>query len=111
VSWALIKNYAEVRSDARWFLWSKRYKAELLKQQNSTNGELRHVEWDGWGWAGMDTTVYLVFDPNNSLADAAKSHSPGKFNGIPCEVPLVHRLESNWYSVRFYTSSGWDQCS
>jgi len=51
--------------------------------------------------------VFLVFDPTDSLSAAAKSHSPGKFKGIPCEVPLVRRLESHWYTVRFYTDEYW----
>jgi hypothetical protein len=38
-------------------------KRKVLAQPASANGEFRHVEWDGWGWAGQDTTVYLVFDP------------------------------------------------
>jgi len=68
---------------------------------------LKHIEWDGWGWGGQDTTVYLVFDPTNSLSAAAKVGQPGKFSGIPCEVFLVHRLESQWYTVQFYTNEFW----
>src|SRR6266851_3684063 len=108
VSWALLKHSFEVRTAGRWVLWSKGYKAEVLAQPGSANGELKHVEWDGWGFPGAgDTVVYLVFDPNDSLAEAAKSHSPGKFSGIPCEVPRVRRLESHWYSVMFYTDTDW----
>jgi hypothetical protein len=62
---------------------------------------------DGWGFAGSDTVVYVVFDPTNSLAGAAKSRAPGKFKGIPCEVSRVRRLESQWYSVVFYTDTDW----
>jgi hypothetical protein len=51
--------------------------------------------------------VYLAFDPTDSLAAAAKSHSPGKFSGMPCEVYRVLRLESHWYSVAFYTHEEW----
>jgi len=62
----------------------------------------------GWlGWAGQDTVVYVVFDPRDSLSQAAISHQPGKYDGIPCEVFLVRRLESHWYTVRFYTNSDW----
>jgi hypothetical protein len=70
---------------------------------------LRHIEWDGWGWAGMDTTVFLVFDPADSLSTAAKSHQPGKYNGLPCEVSRVRRLRSHWYNVQFYTDEYWDR--
>ena len=93
-------------SAVKWLLYRHGYKAEVLAQP-SKNGELNHIEWDGWGWAGQDTTVYLVFDPTDSLSAAAKSNQPGKFSGIPCEVPVVHRLESHWYTVQFYTDEFW----
>ena len=90
---------------ARWLIRSRYYKAEVLAKPSPTNGELKHIEWDGWGWAGMDTTVYLVFDPTDSLS-RANGHS-GKYAGIPCKVPLVKRLEDKWYTVQFYTDQGW----
>jgi hypothetical protein len=96
---------------ARWLVWSRSYKAEVLAQPNSANEELKHIEWDGWGWAGMDTTVYLVFDPTESLSQAASNRRPGKYRGIPCEVFLVRRLESHWYTVWFYTNYEWGQPS
>jgi len=65
---------------------------------------------DGWGWAGQDTVVYLVFDPADSLSLAASSHQSGKFAGISCEVPYVSRLESQWYTVTFYTGREWGRC-
>ena len=72
------------------------------------------VEACGMGWLGFpgagDTVVYLVFDPNNLLAAAARSQSPGKFGGIPCEVPSIRRMEGNWYTVRFYTETDWNHC-
>ena len=107
-----VKSY-DIRTASRWFLWSKRYKAEVLSQPRSANGELRHIEWDGWGFPGAgDTVVYLVFDPSDSLSAAMiKSHSPGKFSGIPCEVYRVRRLENYWYSVVFYTDTDWGHCS
>jgi hypothetical protein len=61
-------------------MWSQSYKREVLAQSGGTAGELKHVEWDGWGFSGAgDTTVYLVYDPTDSLSAAAKSHQPGKF--------------------------------
>jgi len=69
------------------------------------------MEWDGWGFAGSDTVVYLVYDPNDSLVPAVRSHSSGNFKGIPCEVWHVRRLESNWYSVVFYTETAWNSCT
>jgi hypothetical protein len=100
--------FYSIRSAAKWFLWSQHYKDEVLAQSGETAGELRHIEWDGWGFPGAgDTTIYLVHDPTESLSAAAKSHQPGKFVGIPCTVPLVIRLESQWYAVRFYTDEWW----
>jgi len=101
----------QVRKTARWFVWSHTYKEKVLAQQAPANGELRHLEWDGWGWGGQDTTVYLVLDPQDSLSLAAASHQSGKFAGIPCEVPKVSRLESQWYAVTFYTNQEWSRCN
>lgn len=62
----------------------------------------------GWvGWAGQDTTVYLVLDPTESLSAVANKQNPGKLNGIPCEVFVVRPLESQWYTVQFYTNEFW----
>ena len=111
VSWLLFRVSDDVRTTGRWLIQSRKYKAEILGQPNPANGELKHAEWDGWGFAGSgDTVVYLVFDPNDSLAAAAKSHSPGKYNGIPCKVPNVRRLENRWYTVLFYTGTDWNDC-
>jgi cell division protein FtsW (lipid II flippase) len=111
VSWLLFHISDDVRTTGRWLISSKKYKAEVLAQPKSAINELKHVEWDGWGFAGSgNTTVYLVFDPNDSLSVAAKSRSPGKFSGIPCEVPDVRRLEDHWYTVLFYTDTSWNYC-
>lgn len=99
------------RWQARWLFSSAKYKAEVLAQPPEKNGALRHSEWDGWGWAGQDTTVYLVFDPNNTLAQAARVNRPGRYPGIPCEVPSVRKLASRWYTVLFYTNTDWSHCS
>jgi hypothetical protein len=111
VSWALLKNGLKVRTEARWLFKAKDYKAQVLAQLVPANGELKHIEWDGWGFPGAgDTVVYLVFDPNDSLAATVRSRISGKFSGIPCEVPEVRRLESNWYIVLFYTDTTWGHC-
>jgi hypothetical protein len=110
ISWSLFKTNNDARDVGRWIIWSKVYKAKVLAQPTPSNGGLKHLEWDGWGFAGADTSVYLVFDPNDSLAQVARSRSSGKFTGIPCEVPRLFRLESRWYSVRFYTDTNWDSC-
>ena len=108
ISAVLVMNYSAIRTSVKWLIWSHEYKSEVLAQQASSNGELKHIKWDGWGFPGAgDTTVYLVFDPTDALSAAARSHRPGKFGGLPCEVPLVRRLESHWYAVQFYTDEWW----
>lgn len=101
--------YPRAINYVRWLIGSRSYKAEVLAQPASASGELKHIVWDGWGWGGEDTTVYLVFDPTDSLSAASRGHSPGKFDGIPCKAPLVERMERNWYAVRFYTDELWGQ--
>lgn len=95
---------------AEWLVDSRNYKAEVLAQPQKS-AALRHVEWDGWGLAGQDTVVYLVFDPDNTLAEAARTVRPGKYPGIPCEVPSVWKLENTWYTVLFYTNTDWNHCN
>jgi hypothetical protein len=96
---------------ARWLFKSREYKRRVMAQTPGSKAQLRHVEWDGWGWAGMDTTVYLVFDPDTALDHAATSGLPGKYPGVPCEVYRVRKLEDHWYTVQFYTESSWEHCS
>jgi hypothetical protein len=67
-------NSLELRTTIRWLLWSKDYKTKVLTQPNSAKGELKHIEWDGWGFPGAgDTVVYLVFDPDDSLSTEARA--------------------------------------
>lgn len=111
VSWGLFMNSTELHWTTRWLFWSKDYKARVLSQPTTEDGELRHIEWDSWGFAGSDTEAYLVFDPKDSLLIAAKSGSAGQFSGIPCKVVRVRRLESHYYTVLFYTDTDWNDCS
>jgi hypothetical protein len=103
-------NTYTIRTAIKWFASSRDYKADVLTQPASVSGDLKHIEWDvsGWGPVGP-TIVYLVFDPTDSLSAAAKSYRPGRFSGIPCEVPRVQRLESHWYAVTFYTEERWGE--
>ena len=111
ISWSLERNEETLRPLIRWHLRARQYKAELMTQPNPTNGELKHMEWDAWGFvpSGFNVT-YLVFDPSDSLATAAKAGSQGRFAGIPCVVPRVYRLEKQWYGVEFYTDEDWRNC-
>ncbi len=105
------RNRQPTRSFVRWLIWSRSYKAEVLAQPTPTNGDFKHMVWDASGFAGIaNTDVYLVFDPTDSLTAPAKDHRIGKFNGIPCTVPLIRRLESHWYTVTFYTDENWGDC-
>jgi len=111
VCWTLLRVSDDVRTVGRWSIYKNTYKAQVLAQPSSTDGRLKHVEWDGWGFAGVgDTVLYLVFNPNDSLASAARAGSPGKFIGIPCEVLYVRRLEPQWYIILFYTETDWEHC-
>lgn len=110
--WLFFKASYDMHTTFRWLFESKSYRAQVLSQPAVGNGELKHVEWEGWGFAGAgDTVVYLVFDPDDSLDKAAQSDSPGKFSGIPCRVLRVRRLKKHWYSVLFYTDTDWDHCT
>lgn len=112
IAWAILSNYLVARSDARWILHSRKYKAEVLAQPSPADGYLKHIDWEGWGFRGAgDTDVYLVFDPSDSLSTATKGRFPGKPNGLPCNVVSVGRLESHWYFVLFYTDTSWNSCS
>jgi len=100
----------DVRVHSRWLLGSSSFEAEVLKQTSPARGELKHIEWDSWGFAFAENNAYLVFDQSNSLDTAAKSRASGNFSGLPCEVQQVYRLESQWYAVVFYTDESWASC-
>ena len=111
VSGAMLKSEASLRPGLRWALLSHHLKAEVLAQPAPANGELKHVEWDGWGGTPIgDWTAYVVFDPTDSLSAPAKSNSSGRFRGIPCDVEAVRRLENDWYSVTLGMNEWWDRC-
>jgi hypothetical protein len=112
LAFSLYRSSDYLRTTTRWLIHSQSYKMQVLNQPAPSDESLKHVEWDGWGFPGAgNTTVYLVLDPSDRLEVAAKKHSPGKFNGIPCEVVQVHRLESRWYTVLFYTHTDWSHCA
>lgn len=107
-SGALLWNQSLLRDHARWRARSQKFKSEVMAQPTPANGELKHVEWEATGFAGVATnTAYLVFDPSDSLSLAPL---PSDFNGIPCRVLSARRLERDWYAVRFYTDKEWDDC-
>ncbi len=102
-----------IRTFTRWFLWSDQYKSKVLAEPTTVNGDFKHIEWDGWGWGGQDFSVFLVFDPTDSLSGPAQNNQSAKLNGTPCEVSGVRRMESRWYIVFFdayVDQSSWDRC-
>jgi hypothetical protein len=112
VSLGLFVSSPELHTITRWLIWSKDYKAQVLAQPGPGTGIMKHIEWDAWGFPGAGyTTVYLVFDPNDSLSAAAKNDSYGKFSGIPCGVSRVRKLESHYYSVILFTDADWSHCN
>jgi hypothetical protein len=110
-AWALLTNdIYPLREKVRWVALASQYTADVLATPAPPRRQLRHVVWDAWGWVGLDTYVYLVFDPTDSLLATSRLKSPGKPPGIACAVNSVHRLAPQWYSVRDYTSKQWDLC-
>jgi hypothetical protein len=107
----LLSHYTLARDHIRWLLLSEGYKDRILAQPVSAKQEFKHAVWDLWGFTGMDTTVYLVFDPTDSLAGATHALPPVKARGLPCAVVRVRRLERQWYAVLFYTETYWGQGS
>jgi hypothetical protein len=110
VSAILFMNHSEIRLQTRWILHSRALKASVQNEPVPPQGELRHVEFDVWGWAGMDTVEYLIYDPTDTLGATVAAHSKGRFPGIPCEVPMVRRMEDHWFVAMFYTNSEWSVC-
>lgn len=108
----LLTNYTLVRDHVRWLFLSGIYKTRVFAQPIPANGQMRHTEWDDWGFAGESTTVFLAFDPTDSLARASHARPPIDASGLPCPVFRVRRLSSQWYAVFFYTDTYWgyDSC-
>ncbi len=94
----------------KWVAHASRFKAEVLARPAERRSQLRYEVWDGWGALGMDTDVYLVFDPHERLLVASHSHLPGKPSGLACAVQRVERMEPHWYSIVFYTEQAWNFC-
>lgn len=109
VTWLLFQNTDAIHNTAWWALYGKTYQRRVLAQ-SAKPGQLKHAEWNGWGLGDSKTVVYLVYDPSNSLAGAAREHTAGRYAGIPCRVPSVSRLASHWYAVEFYANENWNSC-
>lgn len=101
-----------IRENAKWLTWSYEYKQKVRSQPASPNGDLKHMEWDSSGFAGVaNNTVYLVFDPTDTLSAADRNNQTAKFNDVICKVRSIRRLEKHWYAVLFYTDQTWSDCN
>ena len=102
--------YSRLFNDClRWWCWGGSYR-RLVLAQPGRDGELRHVEWDGWGMAGIETEAYLVFDPDGVVPSSAGLREGGRVRFIPCGVADTERLGARWAVVTMYTNTDWNQC-
>ena len=112
-TWLLHWPTLAMHDEARWLLSRTVEKQKVLSSEDLPPGDYKHIEWDGWGFAGAgDTTVYLVSDPDDTLARQLKAQKPPTFSirGVPCEIWKYQRLENHWYIVTFYTDLSWNHC-
>ena len=93
-----------LRPWARWLIASGRYTNLVLKQEPDPQTGLRYIEWDGWGWAGTDTSVERVYDPTDTLAHEITYNPKGHFAEIAEKTQFVQRLGRGWYSLTLYTN-------
>jgi hypothetical protein len=108
VSVSMFLSMYSLRPWARWVIASEKYKTLVLQQKPDRGSGLRHMEWDGWGWAGMDTSVELVYDPTDSLTREIRQNPKGRFADLALKTAKVQRLGQNWYSLTLFTSETWD---
>ena len=108
-TYAIGRYSALLRSEIRWWSFRPAWKQRVLAQ-SETPGQLKHLDWDGWGWAGSDTEVYLVYDPTDQLKNASSTPSGMHAHGLACDVWQIRRLEPYWYDVVFFTNTNWDSC-
>lgn len=100
---------AFLRSEVRWRLARGIWKERVLELPELA-GQAKHLDWDGWGFIGQDTEVYLVYDPTDQLIKTTDVNDRKHAPGLPCEVWQIRRLEPHWYNVVFYTDTSWESC-
>jgi hypothetical protein len=103
VSTGMFFSTEHLRPWARWLVASGRYTSLVLQQEPDRQTGLRFVEWDAWGWAGMDTSVELVYDPTDTLDREIKHNPKGRFADVAEKTAFVQRLGRGWYSLTLYT--------
>jgi hypothetical protein len=107
VSTLMFLSAERLRPRARWLFLSKSFKREVLHLVADPKNGLRYEEWDGWGMAGQDTIVFLIYDPTDELGEGLRNSSSGQFAAIARHTWHWERLERCWYSVTFYTNDPW----
>ena len=66
--------------------WSHRYKVEVLAQPAPANGELKHIEWDGWGCdAGWRPDGLCRFQPHRFTFSGGEEPVPRQVQGPPLQ--------------------------
>ena len=102
VSVSMFFSTEHIRPWARWLVASGNYKKLVLQQTPDSQTGLRHIEWDGWGWVGSDTSVELVYDPTDTLAYEIKHNPKGRFWEIAEKTQSIQQLGRGWYSLTLY---------
>ncbi len=113
-TWFMNRFADAAHEHARWLLSSRSSKEKVLATPEVPIGDFRHIEWDGWGFAGVgDTTVYLVYDPSEALSNqlTGKKQPAITLLGVPCGIWKAERMEDHWYLVTFYTDLSWYHCT
>ena len=104
VSIAMGFSVTHLRPWARWLISSGSYKSQVLSQPAADPSGIRFSDWDGWGWAGSSTDVFLVYDPSDTLASKVSQAKGKKSVEIIEKAQFIQRLERNWYSATLYTN-------
>jgi hypothetical protein len=99
-----------LRVHGRWLVLAASSKKQVLAQPPPATGQLRHLDWDGWGMFAQDTEVYLVNDPANATLEIEKTKDGLMAKSVPCHFWRAYRLEPHWYALVYFTSTGWDDC-
>ena len=85
---ACIWLYEPARTEIRWLVSSRDYKARVLAQPTPPSGELKHVDWDMSGFVGMETAMYLVYDPCRFARGArCRLAKRGSSRAFPAKCP------------------------
>jgi hypothetical protein len=104
ISFAMGCSVTHLRPWARWLISSASYKSQVLSQPAADPSGIRLIDWDGWGWAGSGTDVFLVYDPSDTLTSNNSQEKGKKSVEISKKAQFIQRLERNWYSATLYTN-------